>query len=55
MEIEMLVGKSAVGPHPKFHRFVDSQKKIDTQLDRIRFDSRDSRPETLGPPEREEL
>ena len=26
------------GPHPKFYRFVDSMKKIDTNLDRIRSD-----------------
>lgn len=26
------------GPHPKFYRFVDSMKKIDTKLDRIRSD-----------------
>jgi hypothetical protein len=42
------------GPHPKFYRFVDSMKKIDPKLDRIRFDSRHSRPEILGPPERDE-
>jgi hypothetical protein len=29
-------------------------KKIDPKLDRIRFDSRHSRPETLGRPERDE-
>ena len=50
----MVVGKSAVGPHPKFYRFVDSLKKLEAQLDRIRFDSRNSRPETLGPPARDE-
>ena len=37
------------GPHPKFYRFVDSRKKAAT-LDRIRPDSRDSRPETLDSP-----
>jgi hypothetical protein len=41
------------GPHPKFYRFVDSLKKIDTKLDLIR-DSRNSRPEILGSPERDE-
>jgi hypothetical protein len=42
------------GPHPKFYRFVDSMKKVDSRLDRIRSNSRNSRPQTLGPPEREE-
>jgi GxxExxY protein len=42
------------GPHPKFYRFVDSMKKIETRVDRIRSDSRNSRPEILGPPERDE-
>jgi GxxExxY protein len=39
------------GPHPKFYRFVDTMKKIDTSLDRM--DSRDSRPKILGPAERD--
>jgi len=30
-------------------------KKINTTLDRIRSDSRNSRPENLGPPERDEV
>ncbi|HEY7236122.1 MAG TPA: GxxExxY protein [Gemmatimonadaceae bacterium] len=42
------------GPHPKFYRFVDSVTKLDTNPDRIRADSRDSRPKTLGPAERDE-
>lgn len=42
------------GPHPKFYRFVDSMKKIDTRLDRIRSDSHHSRPEALGLPVRDE-
>ena len=42
------------GAHPKFYRFVDSKNKIDTRLDRIRSDSRDSRPEILGLPVRDE-
>ena len=42
------------GPHPKFYRFVDSMKKIDSKLDHIRSDSRNSRPKTPGPPECDE-
>jgi GxxExxY protein len=37
------------GPHPKFYRFVDSMKRNATKLDRIRSDSRNSRPEILDP------
>jgi len=39
---------------PKVLWFVDSTKKIDTVLNRIRFDSRRSRPEILGPPKAEQ-
>ena len=40
------------GPHPEFYRLVDSIKYHgrDAQLDRIRSDSRNSRPKTLGCP-----
>jgi GxxExxY protein len=40
------------GPHPKFYRFVDSMKR-NVKLDRIRSDSRNSRPEILDPPDEE--
>ena len=39
---------------PNNSMVVDSMKKISTNLDRTRFDSRHWRPEILGPPEREE-
>ena len=42
------------GSHPKFYRFVDSVKRSDAKLDRIRSGSRRSRPMTLDPPERDE-
>jgi GxxExxY protein len=42
------------GPHPKFYRFVDSVTKLGKNPDRIRADSRDSRPKPLGPAERDE-
>jgi GxxExxY protein len=42
------------GPHPKFYRFVDSKKKIDTMLDRLGSVSA-IRPKNLGPPKRDEV
>ena len=38
------------GPHAKFYRYVDSMKKMEARVDRIRSDSRNSRPKTHGPP-----
>ena len=52
MEIERGFGDD-LGPQ-KSSIVVDSMKKISTNLDRIRCDSRNSRPKILGATEREE-
>src|SRR3954465_4202155 len=50
----MIGGKRATRGPQSFSCVVDSMKKIQTNLDRIRSSSRNSRPEVLGSPMRAE-